>query len=352
MATVSKDVTTCPVCLDEYAESDAHTPRMLPCTHTACDQCLRKLLKGNTELKCPECREPHFAPMGAKSFPQNKYIVGHCWVRPGKDTFDFKAGDLAKRDDGVARRSDKGEICQQHKEKFAFFCKDASCYKFICQVCLTSNHKDHDFVDKAEGEEITREENRKRKDALIREIATALDQQGKVESKVNRAGEKARRQLDASLGKLNRITKMIAGKVQEIEKEKQQVESNLDEVGAAIKNKADLLKDLRQAAQRSENVSEVAEKFTEIKTNLKAGKTMPFVFQYTTFGQRHIADVVVKALKDEMMVVEEKVESWYPLGKEVSLAFPFLFVDRRIFLDNSKHPSQKICCCLFCTRQF
>ena len=68
------DVTECPVCFEFYDESGEHVPRLLPCTHTLCENCVRSLLKEKS-LRCPECKTTHQAPNEVLNFPQNKYIL-------------------------------------------------------------------------------------------------------------------------------------------------------------------------------------------------------------------------------------------------------------------------------------
>lgn len=42
----------CPVCFKQLDE----TCKFLPCQHTFCRQCLREIVQGSKELRCPECR--------------------------------------------------------------------------------------------------------------------------------------------------------------------------------------------------------------------------------------------------------------------------------------------------------
>ena len=59
MAAVDKqdDTTNCPVCFEVYTEEEGLVPRLLPCTHTVCERCIKQLLQGekqeNRGLKAP-----------------------------------------------------------------------------------------------------------------------------------------------------------------------------------------------------------------------------------------------------------------------------------------------------------
>ena len=44
-----ESVITCPICLDHFKD-----PRLLPCTHTFCLQCIKNIaLKNNDQFECP-----------------------------------------------------------------------------------------------------------------------------------------------------------------------------------------------------------------------------------------------------------------------------------------------------------
>ena len=66
--------TTCSVCCEEFAETGDHVPRLLPCSHTMCNKCVKEISK-KTFLVCVECRKKHTIPSKTKTFPQNKYIL-------------------------------------------------------------------------------------------------------------------------------------------------------------------------------------------------------------------------------------------------------------------------------------
>ena len=65
----------CPVCFEIYHKEGSRCPKLLPCTHTVCVQCLRKLLcKG--QVQCPECRLHHQVPSrGVPAFATNRYVL-------------------------------------------------------------------------------------------------------------------------------------------------------------------------------------------------------------------------------------------------------------------------------------
>ena len=91
---------------------------------------------GKSRLVCVECRRRHKAPRGAKSFPQNRYILDLLKLlknRPQKDRVLFAQ-------------------CLDHKRDCSLYCKNVGCNKSVCQLCYIRNHKPHDVVDVAQEE--------------------------------------------------------------------------------------------------------------------------------------------------------------------------------------------------------
>ena len=91
---------------------------------------------GKSRLVCAECRQRHKAPRGAKSFPQNRYILDMLRLlknQPEKDRVLFAQ-------------------CPEHKRDCSLYCKNVGCNKSICQLCYIRNHKPNDVVDVAQEE--------------------------------------------------------------------------------------------------------------------------------------------------------------------------------------------------------
>ena len=129
------DLTNCPVCFDEYTETDERIPKILPCSHSLCEKCLEVLIRNN-KMDCPECRVNHEAASGTKSFPQNKYIVTHLQK---KQMIEAKAHKIIS--DGSC------EMCPEHRREKIFFCKDAGCKKSVCPICFARHHRNHQSID-------------------------------------------------------------------------------------------------------------------------------------------------------------------------------------------------------------
>ncbi|XP_070555088.1 tripartite motif-containing protein 2-like [Ptychodera flava] len=59
LETTTDNFLTCTVCTKIFRNA-----KILPCVHTFCEQCLRKIVEENGELTCPICRRSHELPAG------------------------------------------------------------------------------------------------------------------------------------------------------------------------------------------------------------------------------------------------------------------------------------------------
>ena len=117
---------TCIVCLEDYSDDSDHVPRLLPCTHTLCEGCIRDLIQNN-KLECIECGKQHEAKNGVDSFPPNQYLL-----------VVIRKRQIDARDKGPGF-----EKCEKHRKDLALFCVEEMCQKPICISCLNANHKQH-----------------------------------------------------------------------------------------------------------------------------------------------------------------------------------------------------------------
>ena len=68
--------TECCVCMDKFKLDGNKCPKLLPCTHTLCLQCLRQLSNGQPRVKCPECCTFHdVSNRNANNFQTNRYML-------------------------------------------------------------------------------------------------------------------------------------------------------------------------------------------------------------------------------------------------------------------------------------
>ena len=126
---MGRDDVTCPICRKDY-----ENPRILPCGHTVCEDCLRGLLeKDETSWVCPECTTEYMAVDGVRSFPKNKYML--AIIKRRTPTPQKPSGPGFKK-------------CKFHRDRFvSLYCRNERCKASICQLCHINEHKHHDVID-------------------------------------------------------------------------------------------------------------------------------------------------------------------------------------------------------------
>ena len=137
-------ILACQICLEDFEETGDHVSRLLPCTHTLCEKCLKQLIKPTNEgafIECPECREKHRVKNDVRTFPQTKYILINI-----RKKLEDSVKEVAPRE--VAK-------CEEHRRELILFCTRNECQKAVCNKCLTKYHRKHDVVDIEEAEKET-----------------------------------------------------------------------------------------------------------------------------------------------------------------------------------------------------
>ena len=118
-----KEELICSVCLELYT-----TPRILPCYHTFCEDCLDNLALNKESdtyyISCPVCREKIKQPEeGARGFPKAFQIINIV--------------DIHRQEEK------KQNTCSKHRKPLEMFCK--TCDDTICADCASYTHKDHKY---------------------------------------------------------------------------------------------------------------------------------------------------------------------------------------------------------------
>ncbi|XP_078588987.1 E3 ubiquitin-protein ligase TRIM71-like [Branchiostoma floridae x Branchiostoma japonicum] len=171
---------TCPVCKGIY-----NNPRILPCLHTFCANCLEMWRKGEVQFTCPTCRQQvRLKGPDVSSFPSSFYInnlldfraVHHsnakrlrasCGMCESDASIEGTCGDcklllcgncltghgnspalkdhyiiaLHERNDPSSRsKFTRTQYCPQHTDqRRTFYCQP--CDKLVCQDCTTTEHQ-------------------------------------------------------------------------------------------------------------------------------------------------------------------------------------------------------------------
>ena len=118
-----KDEITCPVCQDLFQE-----PKILPCFHYYCKQCVLQLAAREQPFPCPECRGDTLLPLqgGADGFPTAFFV----------NRMKSLYGVMEK-----VQASEHGDvICGQCQSNNAVaFCQH--CAQYICDFCRESHRR-------------------------------------------------------------------------------------------------------------------------------------------------------------------------------------------------------------------
>ena len=114
----------CSVCLELFTE-----PKILPCCHTFCLECLKKTASGGKtegQITCPKCRQSHPIPAGCLSEFLTDFIAS-CEV---------EAAGL-----NVPTKRDDTQVCGEcgQNDPISHFCTE--CQKYLCSVCGLDLHK-------------------------------------------------------------------------------------------------------------------------------------------------------------------------------------------------------------------
>ena len=102
----------CCICLDQYQPDGDKCPKLLPCSHTLCLQCLRELHGRCPRIQCPECRAPHDVPDGnVVNFPTNRYVLENLEQRQRivhlEETEEQVANDAAEAEQPMLQATNR-----------------------------------------------------------------------------------------------------------------------------------------------------------------------------------------------------------------------------------------------------
>ena len=112
----------CSVCLELFTE-----PKILPCCHTFCLECLKKTAsRGKTEgqITCPKCRQSHPIPAGGLSEFLTDFVT----------TYELEVASISTKER-------KDIVCGECEQPgpVTHFCSD--CQNYLCDECGLQLHK-------------------------------------------------------------------------------------------------------------------------------------------------------------------------------------------------------------------
>ena len=208
---------SCTVCLEDYKSDGAHIPRLLPCTHTLCETCIRELIRYN-RLVCPECRKVQEATKGEKSFPQNKYLLVQIH---------------RKKTDDAKENLYTPDKCKKHGKELVLYCTEELCQKSICISCLKTDHAGHKWT----------EIENQTKEVLLRDVKDIKkNMEAKVEM-ISKAKRDVFEKTDRCMKELKKTKDELYGCIEQIDKMLEETESH--------SNETNLLADIKLSGMRT-----------------------------------------------------------------------------------------------------
>ncbi|XP_048377221.1 E3 ubiquitin-protein ligase TRIM56-like [Stegostoma tigrinum] len=130
---IQHDILNCKICLETMEQ-----PKMLPCQHTYCQECLRKLVKAD-KIMCPECRVVVDVSAGISSLKTNFHINSLLDI--------FKSPAKEEKKELVC------SLCPQGwSVKNSAVAQCISCSSYLCRACGDShriNYSTHQMEDLA-----------------------------------------------------------------------------------------------------------------------------------------------------------------------------------------------------------
>ena len=220
---------SCGICVEEFKIDGDHIPRLLPCTHTVCESCIKQLIS-DKKLNCPECRTKHEATREEKSFPQKKYLLTQ--IRKLKQDTKKVQYEYGK--------------CAEHQKELILYCRESECQKAICTTCLKIVHKRHD---------VTEIEDEK-KEIIMKNIESFTEGLKMKIRIITRAREDVEKEADACIKELmnerDEIAKKFEKTVEESREKIEKMKTLVRDELSAINETLIVLNDMKESIQTVE----------------------------------------------------------------------------------------------------
>eukprot|EP00058_Branchiostoma_floridae_P021898 XP_002607388.1 hypothetical protein BRAFLDRAFT_69798 [Branchiostoma floridae] len=122
---------TCSICLELFTR-----PKVLPCQHTFCQDCLQDIVSRQVPLQCPICRQQaRPPPQGVEGLPDNHLVTSLCERLQNQATLSGETREQPQ----------SGNRCSFHpSEKLKLYCKP--CQVPLCVDCVEEGHDGHPSI--------------------------------------------------------------------------------------------------------------------------------------------------------------------------------------------------------------
>ena len=254
---------SCQICFEDFEKDGKRVPRILPCSHTLCESCIKQLMQDD-KLECPECRKTYEAENKEKSFPQNRYLL-----------IQIKRGGT--RDLMNKEISDDLERCEEHGKELNLFCREPGCQKYICISC-SEQHKKHNI----QNSEDMKSDLLNEMNLLIENLESRIKLGSDMKKDVSMKTKECIANLEKKKEELiDHINNMIA----EAENEGKETIHHVDDVVSTMNEKLTLLCSMKQNFESVEriNLRKHQETFRAIAAHSNRDLTGTKTFWYPKF---------------------------------------------------------------------
>ncbi|XP_019622778.1 PREDICTED: tripartite motif-containing protein 2-like [Branchiostoma belcheri] len=126
---------SCSICLELFTR-----PKVLPCQHTFCQDCLKDLARKKARFQCPNCRRRVKIPaQGVTGLPDNHLVGSLCDRISNQPAVSTEEQGNSEVD---VSEEQAGNNCDKHpSEKLRVYCKQ--CLVPVCDECLDQDHAGH-----------------------------------------------------------------------------------------------------------------------------------------------------------------------------------------------------------------
>ncbi|XP_071127453.1 E3 ubiquitin-protein ligase TRIM56-like [Mytilus edulis] len=172
----------CSICTEVFNEEE-RIPRLLPCHHPFCSECIKRLGRRKETIKCPTCNAVHKVKKhGPIDFPKDKtrrdltsFLQAHSDQNAFKkcnkcgktvdDTYKCQQCNLnlcetcrcqhqiehethdiiINKSETFREEQDNLDVCQNphhEKSKLKYFCISSDCQSVLCPLCVIEEHRD------------------------------------------------------------------------------------------------------------------------------------------------------------------------------------------------------------------
>ncbi|XP_070545759.1 tripartite motif-containing protein 2-like isoform X2 [Ptychodera flava] len=116
---IGEDFLCCTICLEQFK-----SPKILPCLHTFCEQCLVTLVEKTGSLNCPECRQQYQLPVGGVPAIKGNFFMSNL-IEIFKQRLESIQSEI------------KCEACKENTGTH----KCVECKHYLCKNCVRAHKK-------------------------------------------------------------------------------------------------------------------------------------------------------------------------------------------------------------------